>query len=589
MEPDTESPEAEEPEAKPRYGAGVIAGIFVLNLAILAYAVRATRPAEASPRESAAVDVEEGLPGLERFKTGTVTKLDLPADEIVQQAFVRHCSACHGKEGRGDGPAAARLLPQPRDFVDSPLRFAARGSSRAEILQGIERAIAQGVPRSAMPGFRHVLEDRLIAGLARYVVRLREAQGGELTPAAPVELGERPPPTEDLLARGRSLYVSLGCVNCHGDGGRGDGPGAVGLVDSLGRPIRPADYTSGLFKSGQDEESIARTIAKGVPGTPMIAYEASLLKETEDGRRDATDLWALAYFVRSFREPGEEHGVPSGAEVRAAAAPVEAMLEDPAHPAWIGVPHRLLEVKPLWQRHEETTFVNVRAVQTASRIGVCLEWRDDTFDVERGMGRFPDGAAVMFSTADEVPALPMGVQVEEESDAAPVNIWHWRADLQFARGRKIPPWLLENGSRSHAGVEILGGPPPATPLTTAAPPGLSFDGAAQERAYLSAAAVGNLLSAAIDLGKTALDANAVGFGTLSLQPMEEQDLEASALWSQGTWRVVISRDLEPESPMDAAVTGRERIPIAAALWNGAHGDHGGVKLITGWHWLVPLR
>ncbi len=42
------------------------------------------------------------------------------AEEAVrqgQQYFVRYCSACHGGEGRGDGPAASALQPPPTDLT----------------------------------------------------------------------------------------------------------------------------------------------------------------------------------------------------------------------------------------------------------------------------------------------------------------------------------------------------------------------------------------------------------------------------------------------------------------------------------------
>ncbi|MGE3541980.1 MAG: cytochrome c [Candidatus Tectimicrobiota bacterium] len=34
-----------------------------------------------------------------------------------QQYFVRYCSACHGMDGRGDGPAAAALRTPPADLT----------------------------------------------------------------------------------------------------------------------------------------------------------------------------------------------------------------------------------------------------------------------------------------------------------------------------------------------------------------------------------------------------------------------------------------------------------------------------------------
>ena len=34
----------------------------------------------------------------------------------ASDVFENRCSACHGMEGRGDGPAAANLKPKPADF-----------------------------------------------------------------------------------------------------------------------------------------------------------------------------------------------------------------------------------------------------------------------------------------------------------------------------------------------------------------------------------------------------------------------------------------------------------------------------------------
>ena len=36
---------------------------------------------------------------------------------VGQHYFVRYCSACHGVEGRGDGPAASVLQPPPADLT----------------------------------------------------------------------------------------------------------------------------------------------------------------------------------------------------------------------------------------------------------------------------------------------------------------------------------------------------------------------------------------------------------------------------------------------------------------------------------------
>jgi mono/diheme cytochrome c family protein len=32
--------------------------------------------------------------------------------------YTKHCAACHGPTGKGDGPAAAALTPKPADFTN---------------------------------------------------------------------------------------------------------------------------------------------------------------------------------------------------------------------------------------------------------------------------------------------------------------------------------------------------------------------------------------------------------------------------------------------------------------------------------------
>lgn len=64
-------------------------------------------------------------------------------------SYQSRCSACHGGEGRGDGPAAASLDPRPRDFADSTW---ARGRTDAEIAGVIRDGGAAHGLSAVMPG-----------------------------------------------------------------------------------------------------------------------------------------------------------------------------------------------------------------------------------------------------------------------------------------------------------------------------------------------------------------------------------------------------------------------------------------------------
>jgi len=82
------------------------------------------------------------------------------------------CWVCHGRDGEGDGPAAANLETQPRDFTSPEFTIAGREGE-------IARTIAQGAEASfhgstLMPEWGSSLSERQIQGLIAYLETLRE-------------------------------------------------------------------------------------------------------------------------------------------------------------------------------------------------------------------------------------------------------------------------------------------------------------------------------------------------------------------------------------------------------------------------------
>jgi len=66
--------------------------------------------------------------------------------------YARHCAACHGAQGRGDGPAAKGLEPAPSNFHELP-RMAQRS------VYGLYNTITLGVAGTAMQPFQQLSED----------------------------------------------------------------------------------------------------------------------------------------------------------------------------------------------------------------------------------------------------------------------------------------------------------------------------------------------------------------------------------------------------------------------------------------------
>jgi cytochrome c oxidase cbb3-type subunit 2 len=108
---------------------------------------------------------------------------------------------------------------------------------------------------------------------------------------APLVVGPPPAPSAELINHGKDVWQSAKCWECHGHTGKGDGEKAAGLKDDFGFPVRPADLTSGQFKSGPAVEDIFRTMSTGLSGTPMPSYRDSLSE---------ADRWALAYYILSL-------------------------------------------------------------------------------------------------------------------------------------------------------------------------------------------------------------------------------------------------------------------------------------------------
>jgi DMSO reductase family type II enzyme heme b subunit len=74
----------------------------------------------------------------------------------------------------------------------------------------------------------------------------------------------------------------------------------------------------------------------------------------------------------------------------------------------------------------------------------------------------------------------------------------------------------------------------------------------------------------------ALDMNAQGFGTLKIQ--DQQDVQATGAYQNGTWKVVFSRALSTgDAEHDAQITPGEFLNLAFAIWDGKKLESGDVK------------
>jgi mono/diheme cytochrome c family protein len=94
-----------------------------------------------------------GVPRHDKAELAPLPALPMTAlpPPMANTLFGKLCLRCHGVAGTGTGPEHLQHLPRPRNLTNRPY-FAALSDER------IARAIADGVPGTAMPAFRERLK-----------------------------------------------------------------------------------------------------------------------------------------------------------------------------------------------------------------------------------------------------------------------------------------------------------------------------------------------------------------------------------------------------------------------------------------------
>jgi mono/diheme cytochrome c family protein len=204
--------------------------------------------------------------------------------------YGRSCAVCHGDGGRGDGIIASRLMAPPRDLTQAVFKIRSTPSGSLPTDLDLFQTLSRGIHGTDMAPYAR-LSERERWALVAYLKSLSPRFGAE-APEASLRVPPPPPGRAKLRKRGETLYWQLQCRNCHGPGGRGDGPAVLEYATEPGR-VRIRDLARSYFVRGDTPKDIYLTLGTGLDGTPMGAYELP-----------SDDLWALAFYVRDvLRQP----------------------------------------------------------------------------------------------------------------------------------------------------------------------------------------------------------------------------------------------------------------------------------------------
>jgi mono/diheme cytochrome c family protein len=415
-----------------------------------------------------------------------------------------------------------------------------------------------------MPAFGYLSETEL-HDVVQYVKHLSAVPGPDGTrmnhfeeAAASGTLGEpitvppEPTLTFDSITKGRDIYRLLQCNSCHGETGAGDGPSAPTLKDSFGVPIPPRDFNTGTFRGGSRGEDLYTRIAVGLGGTPMVAYPDELVSPA--------DRWSLVHFIQSLRRKDIEVADMLTAERSGLVAHRVAgeLPLDPLAPEWERVESVRVPLNPLWPEPNPILGMAVRALHNGRILAVLLQWRDEILDgAPVRVQDFQDAAALQFSLTDAAPFLGMG------DERNPVNVWQWKAGWQ----------------------QEIDGTRPDVNVTYAALHVDLYPESALHGLYRTAETAGNLLAAA-SMRSPVEDANATGFGTMTSQAAEAQNVNGRGTWRDGFWSVLFYRELQSHDAGDVQLIPGKPTLVAFAVWDGAQRDRNGRKVFSNWHSLV---
>ena len=462
--------------------------------------------------------------------------------------YLHMCVYCHGRDGNGGGTATDYLYPWPRDFRKGIFKFRSTPTGTLPRDEDLYRTIIRGVPGTSMPAWGDALSPQDTWALVNLIKSFSDRFHNE-APGEPLEI-KPVPSSKALIDRGKKLYVKHKCVDCHGASGRGDGRLAESLMDAWKHAVFVHDITNpNYFKTGHEPKDIFKTLSTGLDGTPMNSYV----------HLPEMDRWALVHYIRSnFRKDFKKGEFET--DIMSYHVPYE-LDTNPNSPVWKNVRSTNLVLRPLSARRGAIEIMNVASVNNGEVLAIRLKWKDPTKNgfVEGRADVFTDGVAVQLALGDVTlhthghnePFFGMG------NRGKPVNIWHWKAGLEETLEAS------EDSEYSTGGVDmdaLIFGGVMSNPVTKL--------GTTQENSVE--------------------ELNSEGFGSITPQPQEYQNVEGTGVWKDGEWTVVFTRTFAVSGKWDAVFDKKEPLLTAFAVWDGQKEDRNGRKVVSVWQRLNIL-
>ncbi len=525
-------------------------------------------------------------------------------DGLGKQVYDKWCGHCHGDQGDGNGVAASRLKPLPRDFTSGKYKIRMTTTGNIPLDSDITDAIRRGLFGTSMPAFPEAyLSDAEVAAVVAYIKSFSSwfADPERQNPEA-ITIPD-PPPYDPETARtdGRKVYEETGCARCHGELGRGDGPAAPTMVDDWGDHIRVADLTMPwTFRGGATRRDIYRSMSTGFYGTPMPGFHNNLGATPEESQQR---MWAIVDYMLSLsggpREDGEtpyvnllrsvpyddtinlETGAELFADAPAATFPIFGQIVEPGR-----------------NFYASAVAVTAQAIHNDRDIAFRLTWND--MRAETGGTSGPDLPAPNWDEhlAEVGQTTTAGATEGEDGD-------FWGGESEAAEEDSGEFWGDEaddsagedgGGEGDFWGEDDGGEAAPASgPVVTEFSDAIALQFPLQKSKGVRQPyfLFGDSRSAVdlwfVDLGKPKDGMRYEGRGSSTITLAEGgEEIETSATYEDGEWSVIFKRKRKSGG---LSFEENQFLPVAFSVWDGFNRERGNHRGLSSWYqvYIEPLE
>jgi len=473
--------------------------------------------------------------------------------------YDKYCSQCHGETGDGAGIATPRVLPKPRDFTSGKYKVRTTPSGSLPTDADIARSIRGGFPYTSMPAWPN-FTDAEVQTLVYYLKSLAaDVFSNAERHKEPYPIPDPPAYTEESVAKGREQYVLNGCVQCHGELGRGDGPSAPTLEDDWGHLLKPADLTlPWTFRGGPTRQDVFRTFTTGLNGTPMPAYAESIVVD---------DRWHLVNYIASLSGRAETPGYTNLLLIKFVERDLD-LAESAA--MFEGVPRVRFPLvgqimEPGRNFHPLVTSLEAQAVHNRREVAIRVTWND--LRAER--------------TGHNGPALP--VPIEEEATITPAATED-EEDFWGDAAEAAPAAAVEDTADFWGQAEPAAAAGPVSEFSDAVAVQLPKDPPSGIRKphFLFGDMVAPVDLWFVDLARDRVQ-QYLGRGSSSLEPVLADEIDTAVSYEHGEWSVVFKRPMKGRGGV--SFEQGQYLPIAFSVWDGGSRERGNKRALSLWQYV----